>query len=249
LVDENTERLVERELILRDFEASGFSVPESVIDDYLQQQIRRDFNGNRAIMAKTLQAEGRTLEKYREQVRTQFIVSQMRLKNISDAIMISPHKIEVYYVAHTNDFQVEDQIKLRMIVLNKSADDPGQARRLAEEILSKIQGGASFAEMATAYSQDSRRSQGGSWDWERTSVLRKEFADAAAALKTGEHSSIIDAPEACYIMLVEDKRPAHIRPLSEVRDDIESTLLREERQRLENQWISRLKKKTFVRYF
>jgi parvulin-like peptidyl-prolyl isomerase len=120
---------------------------------------------------------------------------------------------------------------------------------LAEEILEKIKGGATFEEMAAVYSQDSRRAQGGSWDWERTAVLRQEFKDAAAALQPGQTSAVIDAPEACYIMQLEDRKAAHVRPLNEVRQEIEDILLRAERQRLQDQWIERLKKKTFVRYF
>jgi hypothetical protein len=50
-------------------------------------------------------------------------------------------------------------------------------------------------------------------------------------------------------MLVEQKRSTHVRPLSEVRDDIEATLRTQEQSRLEKQWIGGLKKKTFIRYF
>jgi parvulin-like peptidyl-prolyl isomerase len=71
----------------------------------------------------------------------------------------------------------------------------------------------------------------------------------AFTLKPGEKSGVIETPEACYLMLVEDKRPEHIKPLNEVRDDIEKTLLAQEGNRLQKQWIDRLKKKTFVRYF
>lgn len=249
LLDENTEALVERELVLHEFETAGYKLPETVIDDYIRDVIRKDYNNNRATLVKTLQAKGSTYEKFRKQLRDQFIVQQMRLKNVSDALIISPHKIEVYYVAHTNEFLVEEQVKLRMIVLNKTSDDPTQARKLADEILSKLNGGASFAEMASVYSQDSKRSQGGAWDWVEKSVLRKELADVAFSLKVGEKSGVIDTPEACYILLVEDKRNAHVKPLNDVRDEIEKTLLSEERDRLQKQWIDRLKKKTFVRYF
>ena len=62
-------------------------------------------------------------------------------------------------------------------------------------------------------------------------------------------SDIIDTPQACYLMLAEQKRPAHVKPLSEVRDDIEATLRAQEQSRLEKQWIDGLKKKTFIRHF
>lgn len=248
LLNENTEILVQREMILHEFESAGYNLPESVIDDYVQQRIRSRY-GNRATLTKSLQAEGITFEKFRKQIRDQFIVEQMRLKNVADAVMISPHKIEVYYVTHTNDFKVEEQVKLRMIILNKTAAEPDQARKIADEILTKLNDGASFAEMASVYSQDSKRAQGGSWDWVEKSVLRKDLADVAFSLKPGEKSGVIETPEACYLMLVEDRRPAHIKPLNDVREDIEKTLLAQERDRLQNQWNDRLKKKTFVRYF
>jgi parvulin-like peptidyl-prolyl isomerase len=79
--------------------------------------------------------------------------------------------------------------------------------------------------------------------------LRPELADAAFKLKSGQLSDVIDTPEACYVMLVEDARISHTKTLPEVRDQIEKNLLLEERNRLEKQWIDKLKKKTFFRYF
>jgi parvulin-like peptidyl-prolyl isomerase len=103
--------------------------------------------------------------------------------------------------------------------------------------------------MASVYSQGSQRNQGGDWGWVEKSVLRKELADLAFSLKPGQRSGVIDTPEACYLMMVEERRPEHVKPLSDVRDEIEKTLLAQESERLQKQWIERLKKKTFVRYF
>ena len=64
-----------------------------------------------------------------------------------------------------------------------------------------------------------------------------------------ETSEVLEVGNTCYLLLVENKRPAHTKSLGEVREVVEHTLLQEERARLETQWIDRLKKKTFVRYF
>ena len=136
-----------------------------------------------------------------------------------------------------------------MIVLNKPPGDTNETRMLAEEILAKINAGTPFAEEASLYSQGSQSTQGGDWGWVEKSVLRKELAGPAFSLKAGEKSGVIDTPEACYLMMIEERRPEHVKPLSDVRDEIEENLLAEESNRLQKQWIDRLKKKTFVRYF
>lgn len=246
---ENLEQLIERQLILRDFETAGYQLPESIIDEQLNQYIKERY-GDRVTLTKTLQQQGITFEKFRQQYKDRFIIEQMRYQKVSKEIIISPHKVETYYLEHTNDFAVEDQVKLRMIVLNKPASgDTNETRKLADEILGKLNEGASFADMASVYSQGSQAKQGGDWGWVEKSVLRKELADVAFSMKAGEKSGVIETPEADYIMLVEDKRVQHVKPLNDVRAEIETTLLAKERARLQQQWIEKLRKKTFVSYF
>jgi parvulin-like peptidyl-prolyl isomerase len=163
--------------------------------------------------------------------------------------IISPYKIQAYYQEHQKQYEVSDQVKLRMIVLNKRADSGDGPALLAREIIEKLDNGALFAEMASVYSEGSQRSQGGDWGWVDRSVLRTNLADVAFKLKPGQHSGIIDTPEAIFIMLVEEAKPAHVKPLAEVRDEIERTLAAQERDRAYRKWIDRLKAKSFVRYF
>jgi parvulin-like peptidyl-prolyl isomerase len=245
---DSLEQLVERQLILRSFDTEGYQLPESVVDQLVQDRIRERF-GDRITFIKTLQAQGMTVEQFRKDVRDQYIVSALRQKNVSQEIVISPYKVETYYQAHKDDFKMEDEIKLRMIVLNKTSTDDTNTVQRANEILGEIKGGASFQEMASVYSEGSQKSQGGDWGWVERSVLRKDLADAAFSLKPGQVSGVIDTPESVYLMLVEQSKPAHAKPLDEVRDEIEKTLRTQEQSRLEKQWIEGLKKKTFIRYF
>jgi hypothetical protein len=50
-------------------------------------------------------------------------------------------------------------------------------------------------------------------------------------------------------MFVEEHRNAEPRALSDVRADIEKTLLAEEQNRLQKQWIGTLRKKGYIRYY
>ena len=138
---------------------------------------------------------------------------------------------------------------MRMIVLSKTSADDTNAIKFAREIKAKIKEGATFTDMATVYSQGSQQHQGGDWGWVERSVLRKELGDVAFVLPTGQASDPIDTADAVYLMFVEDKKPAHAKPLADVRNDIEKTLRTQQQALLQKQWIDGLKKKTFIRYF
>ncbi len=245
------EELVERQLILADFKTAGYNLPESFIDDAIRDEIRKNFYGDRAKLTKTLQAEGMTYEMFRAQQREKIIVDYLRQQNISaQKILISPYKIEAYFKEHQDEFKLGDQVKLRLVVVNQlPGAAPGAAKKLAEEILKKIDEGTPFAEMASIYSDGSQRAEGGDRGWVDRSYLKKELADVAFSLKAGERSGVINLPEACYLIQVEDVRPAHVRPLDEIRVEIENTLKAQESARLKKKWIDRLKTKAFVRYF
>lgn len=240
------ETLIENQLILNEFETKYNPLPDSTVDQLVQERIK-DRYGDRITCIKTLQAEGITFEKFRQQVRDQFIISELRYKNQSeDKIIISPYKIENYYLLHQDDFKVGDQVKLQMIVLNKDSSDDKAARKKADEILADIKKGSSFEQLAALYSQDPQ--QKGS-DWIECSVLRKELADAVTTLKPGQMSDIIETPDNCYILQVEDKKPAHVKPLSDVRTTIEGTLKAQEQKEAGDRWVASLKKKAFIRFF
>jgi len=244
LLNDGLQQLVERELILHDFDVEGYKLPDSVVDELVQDRIHERF-GDRVTLMKTLQAQGMTFEEFRKDVRDQWIEAQMRRKNVSQEIIISPFKVENYYQTHQDDFKVEDEIQLRMIVLNKSTSADTNTLALADEILAKIRAGATFQEMAAVYSQGSRQKEGG--DWYDRSALRKELSDAAFALKPGQISDVVDTPESDYILLVDQIHPAHVKPLGDIRDDIEKTLRTQEQTRIEKQWIDQLKRKAFIR--
>src|SRR5690349_13788600 len=98
----NLDHLVNNQLILQEFKT--YNVPETIldkdVDKHMQEVIQKDFYGDRTKMVKTLQAQGTTLEQWRRQTRERFIEMALRQKNIGSEIIISPHKVEAYYLAH-----------------------------------------------------------------------------------------------------------------------------------------------------
>jgi len=190
-IKDGLDQLIQRQLILGDFETSGGTLNESYIDDEIQSRIRRQY-GDRATLTKTLQRRGMTFEAFRQRTREEIIIGFMRRMNVASALVISPAKIERYYTNHLDKYQVGEQVKLRMIVLNRpSSLEPAPVERLAREIRSKITEGADFAEMAKVYSEGSTRQEGGNWDWVERSRLNAGLSEVAFGLQTNDLSRVL----------------------------------------------------------
>jgi parvulin-like peptidyl-prolyl isomerase len=199
--NDTLEQLLERQLVLHDFNAS-FDKPEQrvvlekminkEVDQEIQAEIRSRFGGNRMLLVQTLRAEGITMERHRQQLRDRMLVTWLRQKNISSEIIVSPHRVEAYYAAHRDEFKVQEEVKVRVIALNCYGEsEVARTEKLAEDILTKLKEGATFAEMATIYSEGSQRKQGGDLGWWEPSRLNGGLADTAVSLQAGQHSGVM----------------------------------------------------------
>ena len=114
------EQLVERQLILHSFDTEGYHLPSGASWTAWCRIASASTSAIASPLMKTLQAQGETLH-FRKEIREQYIVSALHnKKNVSQEIIISLYKVENYYQTHQGDFEIEDEIKLRMIVLKKS---------------------------------------------------------------------------------------------------------------------------------
>ena len=60
--NDGLEQLIERQLILHDFDAEGYRLPDAAVDELVQARIRERF-GDRITLMKTLQAQGNDVRK------------------------------------------------------------------------------------------------------------------------------------------------------------------------------------------
>ncbi|HTG43593.1 MAG TPA: peptidylprolyl isomerase, partial [Verrucomicrobiae bacterium] len=184
--------MVDNQLVLQEFKKAGYVVPESYFQSRIDEDIRKF--GDRLTMTKTLQAEGITFESYRTRIREREILRLMWQQKVPHEPLISPAKIENYYVQHRDDFKMEDQVKLRLIVLTNSANNLYSPQKVGEEIIAKLEQKVPFEELAKIYSQGSQAQEGGDWGWVQKSVLREELSKVAFSLNPGQHSEVIETP-------------------------------------------------------
>lgn len=247
--------LIDRQLILQEFkklQEKGANIPEYVIDDRIQSIIRDDFGGDRSAFIRTIQAQGFTLTKLKEIEREKIIVQAMRQSKVNDNFVVSPTQVQSYYDKNRQAFTTPDQVKLRMIVLREDGGDDivsgGNKQQIAEEIRQKIAEGAEFDRMAQMYSEDeSTQESGGDWGWIERNTLNEELTAVAFSLRAGEVSKAVKIEDTYYILLIEARKNATVKPISEVRDEIERNLIQQERQKSQDRWLETLRRKAYIK--
>lgn len=241
--------LIDRQLILQEFKKNKFQIPEHFVEDRIGTIVREEFGGDRSAFIRTLAAQGYTLERFKQLETDKMIVQAMRTQNVKSDVTVPEQKIAAYYAAHREDYTTEEQIKLRMLSIKKPEGGNDARRKMIQEIREKIVGGADFHDLARMYSEDSTQEAGGDWGWINRRTLNESLTKAAFNLKVGQVSPIIELGNSYYLLLVEAKKNATTRPLSEVHDEIEKKLIQEERQHRQQEWVAKLRKKAYVKIF
>jgi parvulin-like peptidyl-prolyl isomerase len=247
--------LIDRQLILQEFKSmqeKGANIPEHVIDDRVQSIIREEFGGDRGAFVRTLQAQGYTITRFKEVEREKIIVQALRQSKVDQNFVISPTQIQNYYDKNKPAYSTPEQVKLRMIVIREG--DGGDIltgankRQVAEEIRAKLVEGADFDRMAQMYSEDaSTQEVGGDWGWIERNTLNEDLTSVAFSLKPGEISKVTELAGTYYLMMVEARRNAQVKPISEVRDEIERNLIQQERMKAQERWIDTLRQKAYIK--
>jgi peptidyl-prolyl cis-trans isomerase D len=148
---------------------------------------------------------------------------------------VSQQDMQAYYQDHRDDYRVPDQVNVRHILFNTPLPGPDgkvdqsgmdAARQKANDVLKQLQSGGDFSALAKKYSEDTSSAKtGGSLGW----IQRGRFGSAdedkvVFALPKGGTSGIITTGSGFDIVRVDDKQEAHVKPLEEVKSQIEPVL-------------------------
>jgi hypothetical protein len=189
----------------------------------------------------------------------------MRNKNVVQTVLVSPYQIEQHYQQNLRLFQQDEQIKVATIVLRKSlfpsqktgpdgkqiTYDPQE--EIANEILYKLDTGSDFGDLAKSYSEANNKDDGGELGWvtqNGKTAIRGDLWEAINKLQPGQHTDVIATADGYYyIVLVEDRKKSAMTPIEDVRDQIEKTVINEQSQVRQQQWLDSLRAKAFIKMF
>jgi peptidyl-prolyl cis-trans isomerase D len=143
----------------------------------------------------------------------------------------SQQDIQAYFNAHKADYQTPEQARARHILISvpagADAKTDAAAKAKAEGLLKQIQGGAKFADLAKANSEDpGSKDKGGELGFAKPGMMVPEFDKAIFSQKIGD-TTLVKTQFGYHIIQVEERTPAHSQDISEVLPTIQATLIRE----------------------
>ncbi len=156
------------------------------------------------------------------------------------SVQVTDDDLRTYYDAHRDQYRVPEQVKVSHIWIKMplpgadgKIDDKAaaEAQRRADDLLKQLKGGAKFEDVAKKYSEDPGSANvGGSLGWIGKGQMTQEFEKAAFSLPKGQTSDVVKTLDGFHIIRVDDKQDAHVKPLDEVKAQIEPILKQQKAQ-------------------
>jgi peptidyl-prolyl cis-trans isomerase D len=157
-------------------------------------------------------------------------------------VHITDADLRDYYDQHRDQYRTPEQVKVSHILIKTPLPGPdgkvdekavAEARQRAEDLLKQIKNGASFEDLAKKYSEDPGSAKnGGSLGWVGRGQTVPEFEKVAFSLPKGQISGIVKSSYGFHIIRVDDKHGAELKPLDEVKSEIEPILKRQQAQQI-----------------
>lgn len=184
----------------------GITLSEEEISDYFDQH-GEDF-------------------KTEEEVRVEYL--EIDIKEIEEEIKIAREEVAQYYQEHLEDYRKPEEIRARHILIKvapgASQEVNAGAKKKITDILAQIKEGKDFAALAKEYSQGPTAVRGGELGFFARGQMVPAFEKVAFALKVGKVSDIVKTSFGYHIIKLEERKPASVSPLGEVKSTIESNL-------------------------
>ncbi len=250
--------LIERELVLSEFEGKGYQIPDQQIDEELNNRILHRFGGKRDEFLKMLRASDMSFQEYKESIRKEISVSALRAQRYERDIPPTPDEMRKEYNLTkreyrdpTKDRVVFDKIFIPMI-MDGSAGTPEQQYAAAIDVAKSIRAGKmKFAEAAKLYSKDAHAADGGRWPASKRADLAAEFAGVLFRAQPGAILGPMHDPAGYTIVKLVRVNEAAAPSLSDpkVKVLVDAATRRRKSEQRYREWIERLRESAIIRIF
>ena len=233
LWDWSKENVIERVLLRQRAAKNSAAIGQDAVEEALAE-IKKQQGGEEQFSL------GRDEDALRRDVETRLRLDRLIgeiTKNVKP-----PKNTEVadYYRKHRAEFEVPEQVKAAHIVKNvDEKTDEAAALEAIQKAESEIAAGRPFAEVADQYSDCP--GNGGDLGYFARGQMVAEFDAVVFNMEPGSRSPVFRTPFGFHIAKLDDKRPAHMRNLQQMSDEIKGGLLQRKMMKAVEDFVDRLK--------
>ena len=226
--------LVQLDELTQKGKALGVTVTDAQVQKQVDKVKQQYFKGDEAKFEKGLAGQGLTPGIYSLEWRSQ-LLGQGIYNKVTKDVKVTPAQVSAYYNAHKSSYTQASSRDVRHILVNNKA--------LADQLESKLKGGADFGALAKKYSKDPSSAKLGG----KLTITKGEtvppFDKVAFALKTGAVSAPVHTQYGWHIIqALSAVTPEKVTPLSSVQQSIQQTLLQQKKSAAMTAWLDQVKK-------
>lgn len=203
------ERLIMDQIILQMGQKMGVKITDEQLDQAIAN-IAKQNNMTMDQMRSRLAYDGLNYSTYRNQIRKEMIISEVRNNEVRRRITVLPQEVDALakQIGTQNDASTELNLSHILIALpeNPTSEQVTDAQRQAESIVEEARNGADFGKLAITYSADQQALKGGQMGWGRIQELPGIFAQALSTAKKGDIVGPIRSGVGFHILKVNDLR-------------------------------------------
>lgn len=229
--------LITERLILQEGKKCGISVSDEEIDAEIDSVVGEYFMGDEEQFNSYLEQQGYSVDLFRDDLR----VNLMAKKIVTADLEISEEEAREYFKENQEKFDIPEQVKARHILVETEEE--------ARKMISRLEKGEDFAELAKKYSQDpGSKEQGGDLGFFSRGEMAKEFEEAAFALKDGERSAPVKTYHGYHVIETLEHKEGRAVTYEEVEDKVKEAIRDEQIPLLLQELITRLRTEALIDY-
>lgn len=214
------ERLILQEIQLQMADRMGIEIDDS----QLEQALTR-IAGNKNISTQELRQEmvsnGVNWASYRENVRNELIIQQVQRAAVQQRVSITPQEINNLVKLIDSNQEVQTEYHLAQILIaadsNASQAELTKAKERADAVLTLLDEGRDFSDLAVRSSSGSAALDGGDMGWMTVNSMPTLFAEAVDGKPAGAIVGPIRSGIGFHILKVQDKRGEQTVEVQEVK--------------------------------
>ncbi len=220
LEEQVLEQLILQQIQLQRASRFGIIVNDEMVNQALTSIAQENGLSLEALPA-ALAAEGVNYAIYRQDTREQMILDQLQQRDVYSNIVISPRDMELCLGRSATSLAEDVDYDISHILVglssNATRDEFDLANERVEDILSRLESGEDFSQLAIAYSDGQAALEGGALGWRKGYQLPTLFADVVIAMEPETVSEPIQSASGFHIVRLNETRGAQVVIVDQMR--------------------------------